>query len=152
MIRLTSNAFNDGDVIPEKYTCNDENISPHLQWDKLPERTISFAILCEDPDASGGIFTHWIIYNIPSDTMELPENIEKKEIIEMGITQGVNDAGYAGYHGPCPPNGPAHRYYFRIYALDTTINPVKPARRDEFLKALQPNVLDEGVLMGKFSR
>lgn len=152
MINIQSNAFIDGDKIPEKYTCNAMDISPSLRWDTIPEHTISFAILCEDPDDPTGTFTHWIIFNIPSNVKELPENIEKKEKLENGISQGLNDFGFEGYGGPCPPKGPAHRYYFRIYALDKTLNLSPRVKRNDFLRALGENILDEGQLMGKFER
>jgi Raf kinase inhibitor-like YbhB/YbcL family protein len=152
VINIESEAFDEGGNIPEKYTCDGINISPTLKWNTLPEHTISFAILCEDPDAPRGIYTHWIIYNIPPNIMELPENVEKKEKLENGIIQGVNDFGFNGYGGPCPPKGPAHRYLFRIYALDKTLSLRPPVKREDFLKALNENILDEGQLMGRYRR
>jgi Raf kinase inhibitor-like YbhB/YbcL family protein len=152
MIIIGSDAFEDGEKIPEKYTCDGMSISPPLRWDTLPEHTISFAILCEDPDAPGETFTHWIIFNIPTNVMELPTDVEKKEKLENGAIQGINSTGYAGYTGPCPPEGPAHRYFFRIYALDKKLNLSPPVKRNDFLKALNENILDEGQLMAKYSR
>jgi Raf kinase inhibitor-like YbhB/YbcL family protein len=152
MINIQSSAFVDGEEIPEKYTCDAIDVSPPLRWDTIPEHTISFAILCEDPDDPTGTFTHWIIFNIPSDVKELPENLEKKEKLEKGIIQGVNDFGFSGYGGSCPPKGPAHRYFFRIYALDKTLNLSPPVKKNDFLKALNENILDEGQLMGKYRR
>jgi Raf kinase inhibitor-like YbhB/YbcL family protein len=151
VINIESEAFDEGGNIPEKYTCDGINISPTLKWNTLPEHTISFAILCEDPDAPGGIYTHWIIYNVPPNIMELPENVEKKEKLENGIIQGVNDSGFHGYGGPCPP-GEEHRYFFRIYALDKTLSLRPPVKREDFLKALNENILDEGQLMGRYRR
>jgi len=151
-ITIRSDVFDEGNIIPEKYTCDDVNTSPQLRWDTLPERTISFAILCEDPDAPMGTWTHWIIFNIPPNIMELQSGIRKEEKLENGIIQGINDFGYPGYGGPCPPSGPAHRYFFRIYALDTTLNLGPGVKREEFLKALDENVLDEGHLMGIYKR
>ena len=151
-ITLMSDVFEEGAIIPAKHTCDDSNISPSLRWDSLPEHTISFAILCEDPDAPLGTWTHWIIFNIPPDTMELPEKIENKEHLEMGMIQGINDFGYVGYGGPCPPEGEEHRYFFRIYALDTTLSLGPAVKREEFLRALNENILDEGQLMGIYGR
>lgn len=151
MINIESDAFSEGGNIPEKYTCDGTDISPPLRWNTLPELTLSLAILCEDPDAPGGIFTHWILFNIPPDTMELPENMEKKEKLEGGMIQGLNSFGFPGYRGPCPP-GEEHRYFFRIYALDRTLNLTTPVKREDFLKALNDNILDEGHLMGKYRR
>ena len=151
-INLISDVFDEGEMIPARHTCDDINVSPPLRWDSLPERTISFAILCEDPDAPMGTWTHWIIFNIPPDIMELSAEIKKEEKLEKGMIQGINDFGYAGYGGPCPPEGEKHRYFFRIYALDTTLNIGPGAKRKEFLKALNENVLDEGQLMGIYGR
>lgn len=151
-INLISDVFDEGEMIPTRHTCDDINVSPPLRWDSLPERTISFAILCEDPDAPMGTWTHWIIFNIPPDVMELSAEIKNEENLERGMIQGINDFGYAGYGGPCPPEGEKHRYFFRIYALDTTLNIGPGAKREEFLKALNENVLDEGQLMGIYGR
>ena len=151
-ITLMSDVFDEGEMIPARHTCDDINVSPPLRWDSLPERTISFAILCEDPDAPMGIWTHWIIFNISPDIMELSAEIKNEEKLEKGMIQGINDFGYAGYGGPCPPEGEKHRYFFRIYALDTTLNIGPGAKREEFLKALNENVLDEGQLMGIYGR
>lgn len=151
-INLMSDVFEEGDIIPTRHTCDDVDISPPLRWDSLPERTMSFAILCEDPDAPLGTWTHWIIFNIPPDVMELSAELEKKEHLERGMTQGINDFGYAGYGGPCPPKGEEHRYFFRIYALDITLNLGPAVKRKEFLRALNENILDEGQLMGIYGR
>ncbi len=150
MINIRSNAFENGEKLPKKFTCDGENISPDLVWDNIPEHTISFAVICEDPDAPAGLFTHWIIFNIPANLSELPENIDKKEKIQNGIIQGITTSGFTGYSGPCPPEGPAHRYFFKIYALDKTLNISPPVKRDEFLKAINENILDEGQLIGKY--
>ncbi len=151
-IHLISDVFEDGDIIPAAHTCDDMNVSPPLRWSTLPERTLSFAVLCEDPDAALGTWTHWIIFNIPPSTMELSAGIKNKERLENGMVQGINDFGYAGYGGPCPPEGEEHRYFFRIYALDTTLNPGPEVKREEFLRVLDENVLDEGQLMGIYGR
>jgi len=151
-INLMSDVFEEGDIIPTMHTCDDKNISPPLRWDSLPERTMSFAILCEDTDAPRGTWTHWIIFNILPSVMELSAGIKNEEKLSNGMTQGINDFGYAGYGGPCPPEGEKHRYFFRIYALDTTLNLSPGANRKEFLRALNENVLDEGQLMGIYGR
>lgn len=151
-INIMSDVFEEGDIIPTRHTCDDINVSPPIRWDSLPEHTMSFAILCEDPDAPLGTWTHWIIFNIPPDIMELSAELKKEEKLEMGITQGINDFGYPGYGGPCPPEGEEHRYFFRIYALDTTLNLSPGVKREEFLRALNENVLDEGHLMGMYGR
>ncbi|MGB9937943.1 MAG: YbhB/YbcL family Raf kinase inhibitor-like protein [Methanobacterium sp.] len=150
MINIKSNSFNEGSSIPKKFTCDNINISPQLQWDSIPDDTRSLAILCEDPDAPSGLFTHWIIFNIPPEVNELPENIEKKEKLKNGAIQGTTTHGSSGYGGPCPPQGPAHRYFFRIYAIDTLLDLDASAGRQELLDALKGHVLDEGALIGKY--
>ncbi len=152
VIKLESEAFKEGRSIPPKYTCDGEDISPILRWDTIPEHTVSFAILCEDPDAPGGIFTHWMISNITPDIRELNEGIKKKGKLDNGAVQGLTDFGSPGYGGPCPPGKEEHRYFFKIYAVDRTLNLSPEFRREEFLKALEGNVLDEGQLMGLYRR
>ncbi len=152
VIKLESDVFEEGGLIPARYTCDNENISPPLRWDTLPEHTISFAILCEDPDAPGGVFTHWMIANITPDTMELPAGLKKEIKLEKGAIQGINDFGFPGYGGPCNPGGTEHRFIFKIYALDTTLNLNPGFKPAEFLRALDEKVLDEGQLMGHYRR
>jgi len=152
VIRLTSEVFEEGGSIPSKYTCDSDNISPHLRWDTLPERTISFAIVCEDPDAPEGTFTHWMIANITPDIMELPAGLKKEGKLGNGIIQGINDFGFPGYGGPCNPVRTEHRFIFKIYALDTTLNLSPGFEFADFKNALDENILDEGLLMGKYKR
>jgi Raf kinase inhibitor-like YbhB/YbcL family protein len=151
-IRIISDVFEYGALIPETHTCDDINISPPLSWSTLPEHTISFTIICEDPDAPRGTFTHWIIFNIPANVHELPKAVKKEERLENNAIQGINDFGYIGYGGPCPPEGPEHRFYFRIYALDSTLNLNPGVRRQDLMDAMWGRVLDEGELMGKYGR
>ncbi len=151
-IRLLSDSFDNGDAIPSKFTCDGENLSPHLRWDTLPEHILSFAILCEDPDAPGGVFTHWMIINITPDIMELPAGLKKENRLENGATQGINDFGFPGYGGPCNPVGTEHRFIFKIYALDTTLNLNPGFEIADFINGLDENILDEGQLMGKYTR
>ena len=151
-INIKSNVFEYDALIPETHTCDDINVSPPLYWNTIPEHTISFTIICEDPDAPMGTFTHWIIFNIPSNVKKLPNGVKKEERLENGTIQGLNDFGYIGYGGPCPPEGPEHKYYFRIYALDTTLNLNPGATKEELMNAMWGKVLDEGELMGKYGR
>lgn len=150
-INLTSPAFDDGDFLPVKYTCDGANISPPLKWDSLPPKTESIAIICEDPDAPSGNWTHWIIFNIPPQTTSLPENIPDDETLTDGTRQGINDFGATGYGGPCPPWG-THRYFFKIYALDIIIDIVSFVDKDTFLNAITGHILATGRLMGKYKR
>lgn len=151
-INISSVVFEEGGKIPQKHTCDDENISPPLQWSTLPEHTISFVIICEDPDVYQGTFTHWILFNIPADIQELPAAIGNEGRLANGAIQGKNDFGYTGYGGPCPPEGEEHRYIFRIYALDTTLDLNPGATKQELKNAMWERVLDEGELMGIYGR
>lgn len=151
VIKITSTVFNEGEDIPDMYSCNGVNISPPLNWDVIPEDTESIAIICEDPDASGDPWTHWIIFNLPADTRNLPEHVMGREELENGAMQGLNDFGSVGYGGPCPPSG-THRYLFKIYALDRKLDLPPLIGRGEFLKAIEGHVIDQGELMGVFTR
>ncbi len=148
---LSTTAFRNNAAIPERFSCQGEDISPSLAWSSAPEETKSFALLLEDPDAPRGPYIHWVIYNIPAGEHGLAENIAKRDPLPNGTRQGINSAGQLGYSGPCPPPGKAHRYYFRLYALDTEINIPGEATRDKLESAMQGHILAEGEIMGTFS-
>lgn len=150
-MEITSSAFNEGSMIPAKYTCDDIDISPPLKWSKAPEGTKTFAIICDDPDAPAGTWVHWVLYNLPADTNELSEDIPTVESLSNGAKQGKNDFGRIGYGGPCPPGG-THRYYFKIYALAEKLNIESGVTKSELLKAMQGKILSEGKLMGRYKR
>ena len=149
---IISPAFKSGETIPKRYTCDGIDISPPLSWSGFPAGTKSFVLIVEDPDAPGGIFTHWIVYNISSKVTSLPEKVEKVERLGNGILQGLNSFGKIGYNGPCPPPGSKHRYYFRIYALDCYIDLPPGATREEILKAIEGHVIGEAELLGYYER
>lgn len=151
---IKSSAFGEGDFIPKKFTADGENISPPLFWGLPPEGTKSIALIMEDPDAPIGIFTHWIIYDIPPDIRELPANIPKERVLESigGAKQGKNDFGKIGYGGPSPPPGRPHRYIFRIYALKEKLQLPAGVRRKEFLEAVKDKEIEVAELMGKYGR
>lgn len=149
---LTSSAFKSGEDIPEKYTCDGMDVSPPLSWSGFPAETKSFILIVEDPDAPGGIFTHWIAYNISSKITSLSEGIKKVGKLDNGILQGMNSFGRIGYNGPCPPHGSKHRYYFRIYALDCYIDLPPGATREEVLKMIKEHVIGEAELLGYYER
>ncbi|WP_202318914.1 YbhB/YbcL family Raf kinase inhibitor-like protein [Archaeoglobus neptunius] len=142
--------FGNGDRIPKKYTCDGEDVSPPLYIDGLGKNVKSLVIICEDPDAPGRVFTHWIAWNVQV-VNEIPENIPKsKEVIgPVRMVQGKNDFGKIGYSGPCPPSG-VHRYYFRVFAIDTTLD--GDFSREELLKAIENHVLQYGEIYGVYSR
>lgn len=150
-INLTSAAFKDGEMIPQKYTCDGADVSPPLHWQGLPDGTRSLTLICDDPDAPMGAWVHWVLYNIPPDAAELPENVPTDRILDNGAKQGMNDFKRLGYGGPCPPGG-THRYFFKVYALDIEIGLEPGATKAELLKAMEGHVLDEGELMGRYSR
>jgi Raf kinase inhibitor-like YbhB/YbcL family protein len=151
-IKITSSAFADEQPIPSKYTCDGENLSPPLKWDQIPETAKSLALICDDPDAPSRTWVHWVVYDLPATTRELPEAVPAKEEVAAGAKQGRNDFKRLGYGGPCPPAGDAHRYYFKLYALDTELNLGAGATKGDVEKAMQGHILAEGKLMGKYKR
>jgi hypothetical protein len=151
-LTVSSTAFNEGRKIPTKYTCDGQDVSPPLVWDKGPEGTATYALLLEDPDAPGGVFTHWIVFNIPSDMHELPEAMPVERELPSGAFQGENDFGAVGYRGPCPPTGKAHRYRFKVYALDERAELEAGASRRDILEAMDGHILAQGELTGSYER
>ena len=153
-VNIINPAFNDGEPIPPRYSCEDVDISPPINWDQ-PDLSVpedgSIAIICDDPDAPGGTWVHWVIFNIPPETRTLPEMVMPREEQENGVLQGVNSWGTIGYRGPCPPSG-THRYYFKIYVLDTKLDLSSGITKDELLNAMKGHVLDEGQVMGTYTR
>jgi Raf kinase inhibitor-like YbhB/YbcL family protein len=152
-MELTSEAFVNGQSIPAKYACTGRNISPALTWNEPPAGTQSFALIVDDPDAPMGTWVHWVLFNIKSDTRNLQEDlpITGKNVDPNAIYVGKNSSGRIGYDGPCPPSG-THRYYFKLYALDTTINLLPGATKEQVLKEMEGHVLAQGELMGTFSK
>jgi Raf kinase inhibitor-like YbhB/YbcL family protein len=150
-IKVTSPAFEEGGLIPPKYTCDGVDISPPLQWEAVPEGTKSIALISDDPDAPVGTWVHWVLFDLPAETKELAENIPTDRTLPNGAKQGTNDFRKIGYGGPCPPGG-THRYFFKIYALDTRIELSAGATKRELLKAMEGHVLGQGQLMGKYKR
>lgn len=150
-IKVKSTAFDEGGMIPKRYTCDGADISPQLSWTGVPDGTKSIALISDDPDAPMGTWVHWVLYNLPPDVTELPEGVPSKKVLENGAKQGTNDFRKIGYGGPCPPGG-THRYYFKIYALDNEVNLEPGATKDQLLKAMKGHILVEGQLMGRYKR
>jgi Raf kinase inhibitor-like YbhB/YbcL family protein len=150
-IDVRSSAFEEGGAIPAHYTCEGLDISPPLSWSSVPNGTRSLALIVDDPDAPRGAFVHWVIYNLPPDTQRLPEDIPNQRTLPRGALQGMNGAGGIGYTGPCPPNG-THRYFFKIYALDTELDLGARATKEEVANAMEGHVLAEGRLLGTYQR
>ncbi len=148
---LASTAFKEGDAIPKQYGCKGADISPPLRWSGIPEKTKTFALIVDDPDAPMGTWVHWVIFNIPASVTGLPENVPAEESLPDGALQGKNDFKSFGYGGPCPPGG-THRYFFKLYALDTTLQLKAGCTKAELLKAMAGHILAEAQLMGRYSR
>jgi Raf kinase inhibitor-like YbhB/YbcL family protein len=148
---ITCPSFEPGELIPPVYTCDGKDLSPPLRWTDAPAGTKSFALISDDPDAPVGTWVHWVVWNIPSSVNSLEENQPKKESLPGGIRQGTNDFQRVGYGGPCPPSG-THRYYFRLYALDTLLDLPATTTKARLEKAMKGHVLGEAELMGKYRR
>lgn len=150
-MELTSTAFQHNSPIPVEYTCDGRDISPPLKWGSMPEGVRSLVLICDDPDAPRGPWTHWVVYNIPTAVRELEAGVATRETLANGASQGVNDFRRMGYGGPCPPAG-VHRYFFLLYALDTTLKLKAGARKQEVVQAMEGHILAIGELMGTYSR
>lgn len=150
-MKLTSDAFKDQEMIPVKYTCDGENVSPPLTISDLPREAESFALIVEDPDAPTGTFTHWVMYNIPAKTEKISENIPDNEKLIDGSIQGANDFGKVGYGGPCPPLG-THRYFFKLFALNAKLEPVSGMTKDQLENGIKQHVIGNAELIGLYSR
>ncbi len=151
-IQISSSAFTEGQAIPPKYTCDGENISPPLDWSGVPQGVASLALIAEDPDAPGGTWVHWVVYNIDSSLHGLPEGILDYSGSSGTGLAGNNDFRKAGYGGPCPPKGKPHRYFFKLYALDVQLNLKPGAVKADVEKAMRGHVLAQGQLMEKYTR
>lgn len=151
-IAMSSAAFAQGARIPEKHTCEGENISPEISWDEAPAGTESLALISDDPDAPGGTFVHWVLYNIPKEKRGLPEGVPKKDTFEDGSVQGRTDFGRVGYGGPCPPPGRPHRYFFKLYALDKKLDLPAGASKSDVERAMEGHILGKGEIMGLYER
>jgi Raf kinase inhibitor-like YbhB/YbcL family protein len=151
-LTLTSSGFAEGQPIPKKYSCDAENVSPSLKWSSVPQNTKSIALIADDPDAPAGTWVHWVIYNIPPTTTELPEGLPATQSVLNSALQGTNDFRRVGYGGPCPPRGNPHRYFFKLYALDTALNLKAEATKKDLLGAMEGHILAQGQLMGTYKR
>jgi hypothetical protein len=152
VMELKSSAFRHGADIPRKYTCDADDVSPQMSWSNVPGGTKALALIADDPDAPGGTWVHWVIYDLPAATHELAEAIGKIDSLASGGTQGLNDFRKVGYGGPCPPPGKAHRYLFKLYALDASTNLKSRATKQQVLAAIKGHILGEAELMGRYRR
>jgi Raf kinase inhibitor-like YbhB/YbcL family protein len=151
VLKIESPLFKEGELIPSKYTCDGENISPPLIWKDAPEGTKSFALICDDPDAPVGDWVHWVIYNIPAEDHELKEGASSKKLLPKGSVEGITDFRKTGYGGPCPPSG-IHRYFFKLYSLNTILHLPAGTTKNKLLEAMQGHIISQAALIGKYSR
>ncbi len=149
---LNSSAIEAGGTIPEKYTCEGEDISPPLSWQGVPSDAKSLVLIMDDPDAPNGTWSHWVLYNLPPSLSELPENYPSGGKPEPGGMQGRNDFGDVQYGGPCPPPGSTHTYHFRLYAVDRELTMSAGATRQQVLDRIQDHIIDNTELMADFGR
>ncbi len=145
-MQIYSDAFEENQHIPKKYTCDGQGVSPPLRITNIPGEAESLVLIADDPDAPNGLFTHWLIWNIPADT-----NLIEEDSVPEGGLQGANSGGKIGYFPPCPPEG-THRYFFRIYALDTNLDAEIGAERNKLEQLIDGHILDQVELIGLYSR
>ncbi len=150
-MNLTSPAFAGGAAIPVKHTCQGEDVSPPLEWEKEPAGTQSLALIVDDPDAPSKIWVHWVMFNIPPGVGGLEEGVKAEPLLPNGTRQGRNDSRVIGWSGPCPPSG-VHRYYFKLYALDTVLNLQAGITREQLRKAMEGHILAESQCMGTYQK
>ena len=143
-------AFAMGAAIPRTYCCGP--VSPPITWSQVPAGTKSVAVVCDDPDAPAGDWVHWVLFNLPPGAQKLDEGVPKAAELPNGAIQGVNGYDENGYDGPCPPPGKPHRYFFKVFALDTKLSLGATATKRDLLKAMQGHILAKGELWGTFKR
>jgi Raf kinase inhibitor-like YbhB/YbcL family protein len=151
-MQVQSSAFSAGEPIPPQYTCDGDDLSPPLSWSEPPAGTQSLALTCDDPDAPGGTWDHWVLFNIPASVRSLPEGIPSDEVVAGVGTHGSNSWKRIGYGGPCPPQGSTHRYEFKLYALDMALNLEPGASKRDLEKAMSGHILAAGQLTGRYGR
>jgi Raf kinase inhibitor-like YbhB/YbcL family protein len=154
-LKLSSPAFSDGGNIPIQYTCQGGDASPPLHWDGTPEETESFVLIVDDPDAPDPnapkmVWVHWVVVNLPASVNNLPENASKNGL-PSGVVVGINDAKELSYHGPCPPIG-EHRYFHKLYALDTMLTFAAPPTKRQVMQAMKGHILAEAQLVGVYRK
>jgi Raf kinase inhibitor-like YbhB/YbcL family protein len=149
---ISSAAFREGESIPQQFTCDGEDASPPLSWSGVPQAARSLAVICDDPDAPAGTWVHWVLWNLPPSTPSLPGGVPNEGTLPGGIQQGKNSWPLTGYNGPCPPPGKAHRYFFKLYALDSEMTLPDGSGKAALEKAMQDHILAQAQLMGTYGR
>jgi len=150
VFEISSPAFKNGEVIPADFSCDGRDVSPALMWTEPPAGTQSFALIMDDPDAPMGTWVHWVIFNIPASARDLKEGAPGGPNLSDGSLQGKTSAMSNGYHGPCPPSG-THRYFFKLYALDSMLTLSADADKETLLAAMEGHILANVELMGTYS-
>jgi Raf kinase inhibitor-like YbhB/YbcL family protein len=151
---VTSPAFEEGSPIPVEYTCDGDGVSPPLSWGDIPDGTVSFALIMDDPDARavvGKTFVHWVVYNIPARAQSMARAVPADQPLPGGAKQGTGTAG-VGYRGPCPPKGSTHHYHFKLYALDSLLHLPEGATKEQLITAMKDHVIAQGELVGIYGR
>jgi Raf kinase inhibitor-like YbhB/YbcL family protein len=151
-MQLTSTAFTEGGAIPLQHTCDGSNVSPPLKWSGVPAGARSLALIADDPDAPAGTWTHWVLFDLPAGVTELAENQPATQYLPGNAKQGLNDFRRLGYGGPCPPQGKPHRYFFKLYALDTLLDLKPGASKEDVERAMEKHILAQAQLMGTYQR
>jgi Raf kinase inhibitor-like YbhB/YbcL family protein len=151
-LSLSSPMFQDGENIPIRYTCEGDDVSPPLAWDEPAAGTQSLVLIVDDPDAPGGVFTHWLLFNLPADSQQLPEAVPAQNELPNGALQGTNDFAKIGYGGPCPASGATHHYRFTIYALDRPLDLKAGVSRKQVIDAIKGHILARGQLTAIYQR
>ena len=149
---ITSSSFKPGGSIPGAFTADGKDVSPVLSWENSPQGTQAFALVCDDPDAPGGTWVHWVIWNLPAAAKGLAEGIPPKKTLADGSAQGTNDFGRIGYGGPSPPSGKPHRYFFRLYALKEKLALAAGASRRELARSMEGKILGTAEVFGSYRR
>jgi Raf kinase inhibitor-like YbhB/YbcL family protein len=144
-MKITSPDFEEGEMMPRETSCEGRDVSPELHISGVPEGARSLALICDDPDAPGGTFVHWLVWNIPTDTKTIERGKEPDGV------QGMNGFSGRGYRGPCPPSG-THRYFFRIFALKDKLDLKEGLRKQALKEAMDPHIIAKAELMGKYRR
>jgi len=151
-LTISSPSFSNGGNIPQKFTCDGADVSPQLSWSEPPAGTKTLALLVDDPDAPVGNWNHWTMWNVPTTTRSFAEGLRKEAELSDGSRQGQNDFRQTGYNGPCPPRGKPHRYYFKLYALDTRLDLKPGAAKKDVEAAMKGHILAQAEWMGRYGR
>jgi len=151
-MELTTTAFSQGKSIPEKHTCDGDNVSPALSFGEVPAKAQTLAIIMDDPDAPNKTYVHWVLWGIPGDSKGIEGGITDEKNPADGIFQGTMSGNKIGYRGPCPPEGQEHRYFFKLYALDTRLDLDSETTKENLLDAMEDHIIGYAELMGRYKR